>query len=72
MVKIGIIDGSGLDNPKILRDYHEKEVVTPYGKPSSSIKIGKINNLDVVLVARHGHSHSIPPTEINNRAKSMP
>ncbi len=29
MVKIGIIGGSGLDNPKILGDPGEVEVVTP-------------------------------------------
>jgi len=68
MVKIGIIGGSGLDNPDILKDIKEFEVSTPYGKPTSSLKLGKINDVEVVLVARHGREHTIPPTQVNYRA----
>lgn len=68
MVKIGIIGGSGLDNPDILKECGETEVDTPYGKPSSSLKIGKIDGKDVVLLARHGKKHEIPPTQVNYRA----
>ncbi|MAG07955.1 S-methyl-5'-thioadenosine phosphorylase [Candidatus Woesearchaeota archaeon] len=67
MVKIGIIGGSGLDNPDILEDAKEIEVDTPYGKPSS-LKTGKIKGVDVVLIARHGRGHEITPTKVNNRA----
>lgn len=66
--KIGIIGGSGLDNPTILQNVEEIEVNTPYGKPSSNLKIGKINNVDVVLLARHGRKHTIPPSQVNFRA----
>ena len=38
-MKMGIIGGSGLDNPDILKDSKEIEVDTPYGKPSSPLKI---------------------------------
>jgi len=68
MTKIGIIGGSGLNNPDILQDVSEREVDTPYGKPSSSLKIGKINGVDIVLLARHGREHTIPPTQDNFRA----
>ena len=68
MVKIGIIGGSGLDNPNILEDVKEIEADTPYGKPSSSLKVGKIKGIDVVLLARHGREHTIPPTQVNFRA----
>lgn len=68
MVKIGIIGGSGLDNPDILGDAKEIEVDTPYGKPSSPLKAGKIKGADVVLLARHGKEHTIPPTQVNFRA----
>ncbi len=67
-VKIGIIGGSGLDNPNIITDPQDKEVDTPYGKPSSSLTIGKIKEVDVVLLARHGKEHTIPPTQVNFRA----
>ncbi|MFX0058017.1 MAG: S-methyl-5'-thioadenosine phosphorylase [Candidatus Heimdallarchaeota archaeon] len=68
MVKIGIIGGSGLDNPDILKDARDIEVDTQYGKPTSPLKIGKIHDIDVVLIARHGREHTIPPTKVNYRA----
>ena len=68
MVKIGIIGGSGLDNPNILQNAKDIEVNTPYGKPSSPLKCGTIADLEVVLLARHGREHTIPPTQINFRA----
>ncbi len=67
-MKIGIIGGSGLENPEILTDFKTKEVETPFGKPSSPITYGKINNIDVFIISRHGLKHEIPPTEVNNRA----
>jgi len=68
MIKIGIIGGSGLDDPDILKEKKEIEVDTPYGKPSSVLSIGKIGGVDVVLLARHGKKHSIYPTGVNFRA----
>jgi len=68
MVKIGIIGGSGLDNPSILLNAQEIDVNTPYGKPSSSLKVGKISDVEVVLLARHGRDHSIMPSNVNNQA----
>lgn len=68
MVKIGIIGGSGLDNPGILKNPQEREVDTPYGKPSAPLKMGQIKSVDVVLLARHGQKHTLPPTQVNYRA----
>ena len=68
MVKIGIIGGSGLDNPDILKDPKDIEVDTAYGKPTSPLKTGKINDVDVIIIARHGREHTIPPTQVNYRA----
>ncbi|MFH1642598.1 MAG: S-methyl-5'-thioadenosine phosphorylase [Nanoarchaeota archaeon] len=68
MVKIGIIGGSGLDNPKIMKNIEEIDVDTKYGKPSSTLIIGKIKATEVVLIARHGREHTIPPTKVNNQA----
>jgi 5'-methylthioadenosine phosphorylase len=68
MVKIGIIGGSGLDNPDILQDTKDIEVETSFGKPTSPLKLGKIHGVDVVLIARHGREHAIPPTQVNYRA----
>ena len=68
MVKIGIIGGSGLDDPELIIDYEEKEIETPYGKPSSKISCGKINGVEVCILARHGKNHEIPPSLVNYQA----
>ena len=68
MVKIGIIGGSGLDDPDILKDARDIEVDTAFGKPTSPLKLGKINDVEVVLIARHGRGHTITPTHVNYRA----
>jgi len=67
-VKIGIIGGSGLDNPDIMKDAKDVKASTPFGDPSSPLKHGKIAGVDVVLLARHGREHTIPPTQVNFRA----
>jgi len=67
-IKIGIIGGSGLDDPKLMKDIEEKKVKTPYGIPSSALTIGKISGVDTVILARHGKAHSIYPTGVNYRA----
>jgi len=68
MVKIGIIGGSGLDNPKILKQARELEVETPYGAPTSLLTCGTIEGVEVVIIARHGKNHSIFPSRVNFRA----
>ncbi|MEK7822795.1 MAG: S-methyl-5'-thioadenosine phosphorylase [Nitrospirota bacterium] len=68
MVKVGIIGGSGLDDPRILKDAKEIEVETPYGSPTSVLITGAIKGVDVVIIARHGKNHSIYPSKVNFRA----
>lgn len=68
MVKIGIIGGSGLEDPKILKGAKEINVNTIYGKPSSPLTLGKIEGVDVVILSRHGRKHQIMPTNVPNQA----
>lgn len=68
MVKIGIIGGSGLDNPDILKNPAQVEVSTPYGAPSSPLTCGAIGGVEVAILARHGKNHSIYPSGVNFRA----
>jgi 5'-methylthioadenosine phosphorylase len=68
MAIIGIIGGSGLDNPDILSNPRDENVSTPYGEPSSPLKRGAIGGAEVILLARHGREHRIPPTQVNYRA----
>jgi len=67
-LKVGIIGGSGMDDPKLMKNKREKKVKTPYGNPSSSLTVGNINGVDTVILARHGKKHSIYPTGVNYRA----
>ena len=68
MTRIGIIGGSGLDNPDLLENASDQKVNTLYGDPSSPIKLGTIRGQEVALLSRHGREHTIPPTQVNNRA----
>ncbi len=70
-VKIGIIGGSGLDDPQLMKNKKEKKVRTPYGSPSSELTIGRISGAEVVILARHGKKHSIYPTGVNYRANIL-
>lgn len=68
MTKIAIIGGSGLENPEILQNAENISIKTPYGDPSSDFICGTIGQVEVVLLSRHGRDHSIPPSQVNNRA----
>ncbi|MEK6826506.1 MAG: MTAP family purine nucleoside phosphorylase, partial [Nanoarchaeota archaeon] len=68
MVKIGIIGGSGLDNPNLLSEFKEVSIKTQYGKPSSNLVAGKLNDTEVVILSRHGKNHSISPSNVPYRA----
>ena len=68
MVKVGIIGGSGLDDPNIFQEADEVSIDTPYGKPSSNLTTGQIGGVEVVLLARHGKNHQYSPTDVNYRA----
>ena len=65
---VGIIGGSGLDNPEILSNPKDITVKTPYGEPSSPLKCGIIGGVEVVLLARHGREHTVPQAQVNFRA----
>lgn len=68
MIKVGIIGGSGLDDPDILKEAKEHTISTPYGSPTSVLTCGSIEGVDVVIIARHGKDHSIYPSKVNFRA----
>lgn len=68
IIKIGIIGGSGLEDSQILKGAKEINVTTKFGLPSSSLTTGKISNVDVVIIFRHGKKHTIMPSNVNYRA----
>lgn len=68
MIKVAIIGGTGFENPELLKNPVSVSKTTPYGETSSDFLTGKINNVEVAVLSRHGRNHNIPPTQVNNRA----
>lgn len=71
MAKIGIIGGSGLENLDLFTEKKEITISTKYGEPSSTLLSGLLNGKEVAIISRHGRDHSIPPTQVNNRANIL-
>lgn len=67
-VTLAVIGGSGLYNMPGLQNTQEREVSTPFGKPSSPIILGELEGQQVAFLARHGVGHHIMPSEVNYRA----
>jgi 5'-methylthioadenosine phosphorylase len=67
-VTLAIIGGSGLYNMPGLQNTQEREVDTPFGKPSAPIILGELEGQQVAFLARHGIGHHIMPSEVNYRA----
>ncbi|KAF9423698.1 hypothetical protein HW555_001024 [Spodoptera exigua] len=65
---IGIIGGSGFDDPTLFENQVEKEVTTPFGNPSDVLIEGQIKGIPCVLLARHGRKHQFQPSDVNYRA----
>jgi 5'-methylthioadenosine phosphorylase len=68
MSALGIIGGSGLADSKFFECPEELTVETPYGATSSTLHCGRLKGQEVVLLSRHGRQHTIPPSQVNNRA----
>jgi 5'-methylthioadenosine phosphorylase len=66
--KIGVIGGTGLYEIEGMTDVQEINIDTPFGKPSDSIVIGKLNGIGMAFLPRHGRGHRIMPGEIPSRA----
>jgi 5'-methylthioadenosine phosphorylase len=66
--EFGVIGGTGLYDPKLLKNVQEIAVDTPYGKPSDAITVGELGGKTVAFLPRHGKLHTIRPTDINVRA----
>lgn len=65
-IRVAIIGGTGVYDPRILDNVREQVVDTPYGK--AALRIGTYQGQEVAFLARHGVTHSVPPHLINYRA----
>jgi 5'-methylthioadenosine phosphorylase len=65
---IGIIGGSGLYAIDGLEEAEWRDVATPWGTPSDSILFGRIGDVAIRFLPRHGRGHRLAPGEIPARA----
>ncbi|WP_375396909.1 S-methyl-5'-thioadenosine phosphorylase [uncultured Sphingomonas sp.] len=65
---IGVIGGSGLYAIDGLDQAEWRTVDTPWGAPSDQLLFGRIGDVRLVFLPRHGRGHVIPPSELNVRA----
>jgi 5'-methylthioadenosine phosphorylase len=66
--EIGIIGGTGVYDPQLLKNAEEVKMHTPYGLPSDLITIGELKGRQIAFLPRHGKKHTIRPTDINSGA----
>lgn len=65
---IGIVGGTGLYDLDGLTDQQWITVRSPFGQPSDQLLVGRLGDVKVVFLPRHGRGHRIPPHEIDFRA----
>src|ERR1039457_2335237 len=65
---LGIIGGSGIYDLPGLENVIERRIASPWGEPSGALRIGEIEGLPVVFLARHDKGHRLSPSDINYRA----
>lgn len=65
---LGVIGGSGLYELPGIRDVEPVRLDTPFGTPSDELMRGRIGDVGVVFLPRHGKGHRLLPTEVPFRA----
>ncbi|MCM5703192.1 S-methyl-5'-thioinosine phosphorylase [Larsenimonas salina] len=65
---LAIVGGTGMTEMPGLEVVKNFASETPLGAASAGVVQGRINEQDVLFIARHGHPHKVPPHKINYRA----
>lgn len=66
--KIGVIGGSGVYQIDGLQDAQWVTVETPFGAPSDAVLTGRLDDVEMVFLPRHGRGHVHSPTSVPYRA----
>ncbi|KPJ68035.1 MAG: hypothetical protein AMJ43_01060 [Coxiella sp. DG_40] len=67
---LAIIGGTGLYDLPHFKVLEEREIGTPFGRPSAPLLFGEYDGQKVVFLPRHGKRHEFLPHEINYRANT--
>lgn len=65
---IGVIGGSGLYEIEGLQAAEQIHVETPWGTPSDALIKGRIGEVEMVFLPRHGKGHRLTPSTVPYRA----
>jgi 5'-methylthioadenosine phosphorylase len=65
---LGVMGGSGLYDLPGLENVREERIESPWGEPSSPLRLGEIAGLPIVFMSRHAKGHPLSPSDINYRA----
>jgi 5'-methylthioadenosine phosphorylase len=69
MILIGLIGGTGLGDALFGETHVEqREVETPFGNPSSSVRLVEWSGQKIAMIARHGEGHVFNPSQVPYRA----
>lgn len=66
--RLGVIGGSGFYEMDGVTVVQEREVDTPFGRPSDLLVEADIDGRAVVFLPRHGRGHRLLPSEVKYRA----
>jgi 5'-methylthioadenosine phosphorylase len=65
---IGVIGGSGLYEVEGLEEAQWRHVETPWGDPSDAILTGRLGDVEIAFLPRHGRGHPLDPGSVPYRA----
>ncbi len=65
---VGVMGGSGLYQMEGIEEVQTVTLKTPFGDPSDSFVVGRLEGVKVVFLPRHGKGHRIQPSSLNFRA----
>lgn len=69
MVRLAVIGGTGVYDPRVLSNVTEEVVETKFG--TVKVTVGEHAGKRVAFIPRHGQGHSLPPHKVNYRANIM-
>jgi 5'-methylthioadenosine phosphorylase len=64
-VDIGILGGTGFYEIGGISDVRELRLETPFGAPSDSYFLGRLEGKAVAFLSRHGRGHRLLPSDVN-------
>jgi 5'-methylthioadenosine phosphorylase len=67
-IAVGIIGGSGLYEMESIENIETVSLRTPFGDPSDSFIVGRLEGVNVAFLPRHGKGHRVAPSFLNYRA----